>query len=112
MQGVAEPPSAPPFALPAEVEAALIDPEYFRRSKELADMSDALRSSPYGSSPADPAKTRVLDLRGEVLEVKGGVLAVTSPSAEVGRGRVLDLRGGQLAVEGPTSGLERRILPY
>jgi hypothetical protein len=74
--------------------------------------ANALLSNPYGSSPPDPAKTRVLDLRGEVLEVKGGVLAVTSPSAEVGRGRVLDLRGGQLTVEGPTSGLERRILPY
>jgi TIR domain len=76
------------------------------------DAFPALRPDPYGSPPADPAKTRILDLRGEVLEAKGDVLAVTSPAAEVGKGRVLDLRGGELAVEGSTSGLERRISPY
>jgi hypothetical protein len=58
-----------------------------------------------GGLPADPARTRVLDVRGEVLAVAG-------PAAEVGKGRVLDLRGRELAVEGPTSGLERRISPY
>jgi hypothetical protein len=131
-QGVAEPPSAPPSASPMEVEPALGPERVDLRSlddtvRRPEDALTALRSDPHGSFPADPAKTRVFDLRGEVLEVtspsaevdrgkildaQGEVLEVTSPSAEVGKGRILDFRGGELAVEGPTSGVERRISPY